>query len=76
MGSQPLLLANGEGFLEEVASEPPLDRETGRRSRPAGNGSWARLVLTRDYPTLPRSSVTINEKPPPSQDLVSSRPVE
>lgn len=39
MGSQPLLLANGEGFLEEVASEPPLDRETGRRSRPAGNGS-------------------------------------
>lgn len=70
MGSQPLLLANGEGFLEEVASEPPLDRETGRRSRPTGNGSWARLVLTCDYPVM------INGKPPPSQDLVSSRPVE
>lgn len=61
-GRQLLLLANREGFLEEVASEPPLGREP---ERMLGLG---RNALTRDYPTIPHSSVMINGKPSPSQD--------
>lgn len=56
-GSRLLLLANREGFLEEVASEPPLERETERMLRLDRNGRWARLMLAHDYPTIPRSSV-------------------
>lgn len=67
-GRQLLLLANREGFLEEVASEPPLEREPGRMLGLGRNGRWARLALTRDYPTIPHSSVMINGKPSPSQD--------
>lgn len=37
-GSQPLLLANREGFLEEVTSGLPLEREVGRMLRL--DGKW------------------------------------